>query len=197
LVARRPDTPQLIETLADIANTTNLDVEDVNAILEADGCSARLARGDDNSVLVEILELPDLADEALAVEDNKNLRLLFERMDRAMQDRDWSLVLHTGASAFETLAKQVVPNPNIQTQSLGGWFSLYRNHSKLAVPLLDAIEEIFKRRNIEPLAGHGSIQDPAITEEEAVQVKVLTQALVRLERLLATLTVSSASAPSK
>jgi hypothetical protein len=51
--------------------------------------------------------------------------------------------------------------------------------------LLDTIEDIYKRRNIEPLAGHGNASDPNITREEAVQISTLTRALVRLERELA------------
>jgi hypothetical protein len=192
LVMRRPDTPQLIATLIDLINSEALSIDDVNEVLDADGVGIRLSEAR-NGVAVEILEIPDLPVEASSGEGHPNLRRLFERMDRAMQDSDWSLVLHTGASIFETLAKQVVPNPSIQNQSLGGWFSLYRNHSKLAKPLLDVIEEIFKRRNIEPLAGHGSIENPAITQDEAEQVRVLTAALVKLERSFLHPTISATS----
>lgn len=195
LVMRRPDTPQLAELLADIVNDGGLAVEDINEILETDRCGFRLEEKS-NGVSIELLKLPDLQDDA-GIENHPNIRQLFERMDRAMQDGDWSLVLHTGASIFETLAKQVVTNQNVQNQSLGSWFSLYRNHSKLAKPLLDAIEEVFKRRNVEPLAGHGSVQNPAITQEEAEQVRVLTHALVRLERSLSSLTVPPIINPVK
>jgi hypothetical protein len=61
-----------------------------------------------------------------------------------MQDQDWSLVLHTAASIFEAVAKLVVPSPTVQNQGLWGCFQLYRKHSRLTVPLLDTIEEIFK-----------------------------------------------------
>jgi hypothetical protein len=191
LVMRRPDTPQLIETLLDLIDAGALTVDSVNEILDADGVGVRFSETR-NSATVEILEIPDLPPDDFDGGGHPNLRRLFERMDRAMQDSDWSLVLHTGASIFETLAKQVVPNPNIQHQSLGGWFALYRNHSKLAKPFLDVIEEIFKRRNIEPLAGHGSTQNPAITQDEAEQVRVLTSALVKLERSFLQSTISTA-----
>lgn len=184
LVMRRPDTAQLVEVLVDLSDGKCLRTSDINAILEDDGSGIRL-RDEDDGAEVELIDLADLPDTSLSVGEHANVRKLVERMDRAMQDRDWSLVLHTGASTFETMAKQVVTNPNVQNQSLGGWFSSYRNHSKLAVPLLNTIEEIFKRRNIEPLAGHGSVTDPLITEEEAVQVRELTIAFVRLERTLA------------
>jgi hypothetical protein len=170
-------------------------MDDVNEVLDADGVGIRFSESR-GGVAVEILELPDLPVDTSSSEghsNHPNLRRLFERMDRAMQDSDWSLVLHTGASIFETLAKQVVPNPSIQHQSLGGWFSLYRNHSKLAKPLLDAIEDIFKRRNVEPLAGHGSTENPAITQDEAEQVRILTTALVKLERSFSHPTISAMS----
>lgn len=196
LLMRRPDTAQLVEVLVDLTEAGCVLIGDVNAILEADGSGVRLRDGDDG-VEVELTELSDLPETPLSIGEHANVRKLVERMDRAMLDRDWSLVLHTGASIFETLAKQVVTNPNIQNQSLGSWFGLYRNHSKLAVPLLDTIESIFKRRNIEPLAGHGSASDPSITEEEAVQIRELTIAFVRMERTLATVSASHPPAPQK
>ena len=83
----------------------------------------------------------------------------------------------------------MVANPKVQKQSLGGWFSLYRKQSQLAAPLLDAMEQSFQRRNIEPLAGHGSTFDASVTQEEAIQIRELTIAVVRLERTLATVSL--------
>jgi hypothetical protein len=184
LAMRRPDSAQLFEILVDLVNEQALRSADINAILEADGCGVRID-DDDDGAQVDVVPLADLPEESPDQAEHPNVRKLVERMDRAMQDRDWPLVLHTAASLFETVAKQVVPNPNVQNQSLGSWFSLYRKHSKLAVPLLDTIEDIFKRRNIEPLAGHGSVSDPSITEDEAIQARLLTIVLLRLERALA------------
>lgn len=191
LAMRRPDTAQLVEILVDIAEEEFLQIGDINEILESDGSSIRVSRHNDE-IEIEIAELADLPESGLSTGEHPNVRKLVERMDRAMQDRDWALVLHTGASIFETVAKQVVPNPTVQTQSLGGWFALYRKHSKLAEPLLDTVEAIFKRRNIEPLAGHGSPSQASITEEEAVQVRELAIAFVRLERTLANLSAAPA-----
>lgn len=192
LAMRRPNTPQLFEALIDLVNEGFLSITDVNQILEFDKCGARLDQENDK-IVVRLIDLVDLPDETSEKDTHVNIRLLIERMDRALQDKDWPLVLHSGASVFESLAKQTVPNQNIQNQSFGGWFSLYRNHSKLAAPLLDAIKEIFDRRNIEPLAGHGSISNPSITQEEAIQVRVLTIALVRLERTLSEVSVTQHS----
>jgi hypothetical protein len=188
---KRPDTAQLVEILVDLVDEETLSIDDVNAILEADGCGVRLHKHRDSTevTLVDIAELPDAP---LGAGEHANVRKLADRMDRGMQDRDWSLVLHTAASIFETIAKLVVPNPKVQQQSLGSWFALYRKHSRLAAPLLDTIEDIFRRRNIEPLAGHGSVANPSVTEEEAIQVRELTVALVRMERTLAGVSTSAA-----
>lgn len=184
LVMRRPNTVQLVETLGDLIAAPWLGTGEVNAILEADRCGIRFEGGDGESVTIQTVDVPDLPADAPA-DSHPNIRALFDRLDRAIQDRDWSLVLHTGASIFETLAKLVVPSPGVQGQSLGGFFAAFRKHSALAAPLLDAIEAIYKRRNIEPLSGHGSAEDPSITREEAIQVARLTRALVHLERELA------------
>jgi hypothetical protein len=189
LIMRRPDTPQLIEILVDLVEDEALSLRYVNAILENDRSGIRL-EDDDDTTTVSLIDVADLPDEPISPDDHVNVRKLFERMDRAMQDKDWSLVLHTAASIFETVAKQVVANPNIQNQSLGGWFGQYRKHSQLSTPLLDVMEDIFKRRNIEPLAGHGSVFDASITQEDAVQIRELTIAVVRLERTLATISQS-------
>lgn len=193
LVLRRPDTPQLFEILVDLVDARWLTVDEVNAILEVDGVGARVIRRVDGAV-IDILAVDDIPEPKATPDEHANVRKLIVRMDRAMESGDWSLVLHTAASAFETVAKQVVPNSNVQNRSLGSWFDLYRKHSKLTAPLLDAIWEIFQRRNIEPLAGHGSINDPSITEQEAMQVRELTVSLVRLERSLGNIELAAKAA---
>lgn len=194
LVMRRPDTPQLVEIIADLIRDGALSDSDVNDILEADGCGIRFNERD-SEIEIELINVADLPDVDIAADEHPNVRRLFDRMDHAMQTEDWPLVLFTSASIFETVAKQVVPNPKVQDQSLGGWFSLYRKHSKLSAPLLDIVEDIFKRRNIEPLAGHGSARDPSATREEAVQVRELTYAFVRLERVLSGVSLESTPMP--
>lgn len=184
LILRRPNTAQIIEIIADLIAQDWLITSEVNEIMEADRCGVRFLR-EDGMVRVKLIDLPPLGADADA-DENPNLRQLFDRMDRAMQDHDWTLVLHTGASIFETLAKLVVHAPGVQDQSLGSFFAAYRNHSRLAVPLLDTIEAIYNQRNIEPLAGHGSVRNPAITREDAIQISHLTRTLVHLERELAT-----------
>jgi hypothetical protein len=192
LTMRRPDSAQLTEILADLIAASALSTDDVNAILEADGCGIRFHERHGETE-IELTNLADLPDAPIIPGEHTNVRKLVERMDRALQDQDWPLVLHTAASVFETVAKQVVSKPEVEKKSLGSWFNLYRKHSKLSAPLLNIIEGIFQRRNIEPLAGHGSSSDPSITQEEAIQVRELTIAFVRLERTLATVSEISPS----
>ncbi len=184
LAMRRPDTAQLFEILIDLVNEAGLPMADVNAVLKDDGVGVRLA-DEDGSATVELQDVTDAPEVELEPGEHVNVRGLVERMDRALQDKDWSLVVHAGASVFETVAKQVVPLQGVQNQSLGSWFAAYRKYSKLSGPLLDAAEEIFKRRNVEPLAGHGSVAVPGVTEAEAIQIRELSVAFVRMERLLA------------
>lgn len=193
LAMRRPDTAELFEILVDLVEQIGLPVDDINGILETEGVGAKLTHVDDG-FSVRLVDLNDAPEAELAAGEHVNVRGLIERMDRALQDGDWSLVLHAGASVFESIAKDVVQNPAVQHRSLGSWFSAYRKASKLAAPLLDAAEAIFQRRNVEPLAGHGSIELAGVTEAEAIQIRELSIAIVRMERLLAR--VESAEQPT-
>jgi hypothetical protein len=63
-----------------------------------------------------------------------------------------------------------------------------------AILLVTSVKGRAIRSLAAPLAGRGSAANPSITEQEAIQVRELTVALVRMERILATV---SASQPSK
>ena len=93
-------------------------------------------------------------------------------------------VLHASASIFETMAKEIVGIDAVQDQTLASFFNRYRKSSGLPEVVLDYILSIYKRRNIEPLAGHGSIKSPTVTKPEAVILAELTKAFVRIERQL-------------
>jgi hypothetical protein len=97
--------------------------------------------------------------------------------------------LHASASIFETLAKLVFGNPNVENETLGAFFNGYRNRSALPAPVLDYILETYKRRNVEPLAGHGSTAAPTVSAKEASTLIEMTKMCVRLERRLAVLDV--------
>ena len=93
-------------------------------------------------------------------------------------------MLHSSATIFETLAKDIVGSPSVQNQTLGAFFSRYQKDSQLPQNLQDKVIATYKARNVTPLAGHGSLQVPSITEAEAVTLCELTKAFVRIEYTL-------------
>lgn len=117
-------------------------------------------------------------------DDNKNINKLIGRMNIFLKTNDPSGVLHCSASIFETLAKEISNNNNIRDKSLGSFFELYRKTSLLPWNILDYILSIYNRRNTEPLAGHGSLDEPSISHKEAIVLSELTLSIVRIERNL-------------
>ncbi|WP_110929871.1 hypothetical protein [Paenibacillus bouchesdurhonensis] len=185
LIMRRPDTIQLIETLADYIENNLIDADLVMKILCDDGCSFLIEKiGYEGHAHVQISSIEDIEESPFSNE-HPNIRLLINRMERSLFDKDYSAVLHSSASIFETLAKDIVNLQTIQNKSLGNFFERYRHDSKLPNPILDYIHEIFRRRNTEPLAGHGNLQTPTINQEEAIVLTEMTKTFVRIERKLA------------
>ena len=191
LILRRPSTIELAAILADFIQSEMLSANIVNNILSEDGCSFIFGERDDQ-VTVEVAKLSDIPEETLSG-DHPNLRKLVERMDRAVKDKDPSAVLHTAASIIETLAKDVLADAKIENQSLGAFFDKYRNVSHLPDAILDYMIDIFKSRNITPLAGHGNTTPPKIKMKQMVPVAELTKAFVRTERRLALLETTAKS----
>ncbi len=192
LIMRRPNTQQLVEILGDMLQQHMLDVDAVNEILTDDNVSVRFeAHGFDEDISVRILTDEEIEEDAVEGE-HPNIRLLAIRMDRAFDDKDYPGVLHASASIFETLAKIVFANPNVENEPLGAFFNGYRNRSALPAPLLDYILEIYKRRNTEPLAGHGSTTPPTVSAKEATTLIEMTKMCVRLERRLGVQEVEAA-----
>jgi len=110
-----------------------------------------------------------------------NIKVLLDRMDDALDRGDYSSVLHASASAFETMAKDIVGIPGVQNQTLGSFFNRYRNDSILPVEILDYILATYELRNTAPLAGHGSTQTPSMDRKTAIALSEMTKAFVRIE----------------
>lgn len=189
LIMRRPSTIELVEILADYIEAQMLDVGLVNSILVQDQCSFRFDN-DQDEVAVEIDSISEIPEETLT-SDHPNIRKLVERMDAEVKREDPTAALHTSASIFETLAKDILSDAKIEGQSLGAFFDKYRKNSKLSDPILDYILEIFRNRNTTPLAGHGSTRTPTIALDDAVVLAEFTKAIVRAERQMAQLEISS------
>jgi SpoVK/Ycf46/Vps4 family AAA+-type ATPase len=113
-----------------------------------------------------------------------NIRILIDRMNDALKREDYPGVLHSSASIFETLAKDVVGISNVQNQTLKSFFDRYRKDSALPEKVLDYILAIYESRNVTPLAGHGSTQTPTISREVAIGLSEMTKAFVRIEYIL-------------
>ena len=184
---RRPDTIELVETLADLIQDDWIKVDDVNRIFAENGVgvSFEVQRG---SVRVAVL-LPEEIMEEEATEI-PNIRVLVRRMETSLGNNDYPGVLHSSASVFETLAKDIIQNPNIQDKPLGSFFEGYRKASRLPEPVLDYIKEVYNRRNTEPLAGHGQLSPPTISQEEAIVLTEMTKAFVKIERKLGLASIS-------
>ena len=93
--------------------------------------------------------------------------------------------LHASASIFETLAKDVMNTSAVDSQPLGAFFEGYRKKSLLPDPVLDYMLEIYKARNTQPMAGHGSLNPPTVDAAQATVLCELTKSIVRIERSLA------------
>ncbi|MBU0906403.1 MAG: hypothetical protein KKF57_14510 [Firmicutes bacterium] len=184
LIMRRPNTTKLIEILADMIQDRLLDVDEVNGILSEDGSSVQFEMNQMNTVSVHVTPIEQI-DEVDDSEEHPNIRKLILRMENALSNEDYSGVLHASASVFETLAKDVIGLASVENQTLAGFFQGYRNRSNLPESVLDYILEIYRKRNMEPLAGHGSTLPPSIDREEAIVLAEMTKTFVRLERKLA------------
>lgn len=186
LALRRPNVIELVETLADLIQSGILDIEEVNEILQSENLSFSFNipwGSSEGEVQVEILSLEEIEESDEGIE-HPNIRILVKRMDTSLENEDWSGVLHASASIFETLAKDVIELDTIQNQSLGSFFDRYRSDSGLPAPVLDYIQNIYRQRNVEPLAGHGSIQQPTIGRNDAIIMAEMTKAFVKIERKL-------------
>jgi hypothetical protein len=189
LIMRRPSTVELAEILGDYLQSDILDIGTVNKVLRQGNCgfafeSTGTDSRDREKISIKILSTDSIPEPDLS-DDHPNIRALAKRMDNALVQNDPAGVLHAAASIFETLAKDVVKNPNIQNQPLGSFFQSYRNNSMLPAPILDYMLQVYNDRNTEPLSGHGSTQPPSITKGEAVLLLEMTKAIVRSERKLA------------
>lgn len=113
-----------------------------------------------------------------------NIEKLLIRLNSALRDDDYPNVLHTSASIFETLAKDIVNLDTIQDQTLKSFFARYRKDSGLPNEILDYIQSIYDARSTTPLAAHGSTKIPIINKKEAITLAEITKAFVRIEYLL-------------
>ena len=182
---RRLDADELAEFLGEALENRWLTLDEVNDTLLRGNLSFRfrstMTLSGGLKYQVELLEAVDVQAEAVTGA-HPNIRLLIDRMDKALEERDYSLALATSASVIETLAKDVVGKATVQDQPLGSFFSAYRKSSMLPGPVLDYVEAIYGRRNTEPLAGHGHLSPPTVDASDASLLAAMTKAFVTHEK---------------
>jgi hypothetical protein len=110
-----------------------------------------------------------------------NIVTLLQRMDDAVKRKDYAGVLHSSASIFETLAKEVVGISSVQNQTLKSFFERYRKDSGLPDEVLNYILSVYDSRSSVPLAGHGHTTIPQISLETAIILSEMTKAFVSIE----------------
>lgn len=183
LIPRRPETKDLIEILCDLIQEDLIPIKEVNNIFSENNSKIIFIKKSGNTQ-VEIENVNSVPDEDIKSE-HPNIRKLVNRMEILFNAQYYSGVLHTSASVFETLAKDVIQKPTIEDKPLGSFFESYKKHSKLSEPVLDMIKLIYDKRSTEALAGHGQTTEPTITREETAILIEMTKTFVRMERKFA------------
>lgn len=179
LIFRRLNTIQFIEFACELLRSSYFEIDFLNEALKTDGASFRFVE-DSSRFKVKVFDIEKI-DEADISEEHPNIRLLVSRMENSLEKDDFASVFHSSASIFETMAKYIVGIPTIQDKTLKNFFDRYKMASILPEPILDFVIEIYNKRNVTPLAGHGSLQVPNMTKEQAVVLSEMTKSIVRIE----------------
>nr|WP_315171356.1 hypothetical protein [uncultured Flavobacterium sp.] len=182
LAVRRLDTIQFIEFAGELLDKEILDLKFINDALKVENASFKFVNKQ-ITYRITVFTIEEICNENFD-DEHQNIRLLVERMENSLEKEDYPNALHASASIFETMAKEIIGIESIQDQTLGSFFEKYRNESKLPSPILDYILEIYRRRNSTPLAGHGSLEVPTITSEEAIILGQMTKAFIKIESQL-------------
>lgn len=182
LILRQMSSIELIEFLAELVQDGVLCVDTLNDLFKKINSSIFFHVGSKGKVTVEV---EPIIDDSKEVEPQPNIRKLVLRMECAVKNNDAPLVVSSAASIFETLAKDVIGTASVQNQTLGKIIGAFKKHSNLSDTIIGWILDIYKRRNTEPLAGHGHLDPPSVTMHEAIILAELTKAIVKAERALA------------
>lgn len=182
LIFRGLVTLEFIEFASELLKSGHLKLDFLNQALQKEGASFKFIKAD-RKFGVEVFSLEEI--EAASVEtEHINIKTLVSRMDTAFEAGDFTSVLHSSASIFETMAKEVIGIESIQDKTLKSFFDRYRNDSKLPPAILDYILATYDERNVTPLAGHGSLTVPEITKEQSIILSEMTKTFVRIESRL-------------
>lgn len=174
---------EIAEFSAEMVAHRYLSLNAINEVFEAFNFGARIRRPEPGKVEVEILESTDL-DQRVEESAHQNIRALFARAGSNLDAGDYTGVLVAVAGALETLAKETVGTSAVAKKSMGQFKTEYKAASNLPDPVVDYMHEIFSRRNTEPTAGHGGLEEPTFTRAEAVVMLNMAKAFVACENAL-------------
>jgi len=173
---------EILEFTTEMVRQEYLNLESTNDVFKTFNFGARIRRSP-GKLWVEVLEFTDL-DQEIAESAHPNIRMLFERAEHCLDREDYAGVLGATASAMEALAKETVGTESVANQTLGAFFECYKKASKLPKPVADYILSIYKKRNTDANAGHGSLGESTVTRDEAVFLFNVTKAFVACENAL-------------
>ncbi|MCK5242501.1 hypothetical protein KAR34_08620 [bacterium] len=184
ILFRRLNVIQCIELICELIQWEYFGIDELNELFEKENLSFRIIEQSGN---LDVVVIPiDEIEETSNGSEHPNIRVLIKRMDDALKSDDYSAVLHASASIFETMAKDIVGIATVQNQTLKSFFGRYRKDSGLPNEILNFIIGTYENRNSIPLAGHGSTQTPNILKKEAVVLREMTVAFVKIEYTLYT-----------
>lgn len=179
ICVRRLNSWQFIEFLATVVELGYIKVNDANAILKEVNSSVTIKLDDSDRASTSTTSTAGQF--TLDNDASPNLRTLVSRMDRCLNDDDYAATLSNSAMAIELISKEIYGSPKIYNESFGSYFEGYKNKTTLPEPVIDWMLQIYKRRNTESLAAHGSPLPPLITCEEASLIAEMTKAFIRYE----------------
>lgn len=175
------DTIPYIELVADFIENRLLNHSEINHILESENCSFWYDY--DEEVVVKIKPFSENSQRRLA-DETVNIRTMIDRMEKQLSGNDYPGVVHSSAVIFETLGKEVIGTEYVKNKTFGQIREDYKKMTNLPDPIFDYLNEIYKKRNNEPLAGHGSTDTSSMTREEAIVICEMTKAILLMERAL-------------
>lgn len=189
VMIRRPSTVQLVEILIDFFMDDLIGLEEINRIFLNDSIGIEIQyiekigsvnhyEGSISIHYLTVIEKPTGSDK---LQEDKSIATLLNRMEKSFETKDYSAVLHASASCFEAQAKKIIDKETALNQTLGSLIEQYRSRSYLPEEFIEYILSIYRRRNSEPNAGHGSPLPSTVTEEDAIFIRRMTYALLEIE----------------
>lgn len=170
---------EFIEFAGDLIELNYFKPKFLNELLKKEGASFNFFYSE-SKLKIEVFSIEEI-EKANLDSEHINIRTLVNRMDVSFEQNDLAGVLHSSASIFETMAKEIIGIDTIQDKSLKSFFDRYRTDSNLPVEVLDYILTTYDKRNTTSLAGHGSLSIPDISKEESIILIEMTKAFVRIE----------------